>query len=82
MEEYQEEPIEQGLIPDSDDQDEVMGYSEPRPVGGLYALFQDVLTSQNSLKVSNVDPKTELGDIGITVRDCLRIALISAMSER
>lgn len=55
---------------------DLTGYSEPKPVGGLYALFQDILDKKDSTKVSNIDPKTELGDLGISIRDCKRIALI------
>ena len=53
----------------------IMSYSEPKSVGGVYALFQDVLTQPNSTKVSNLD-KTEIGDLGISVRECMRIGLI------
>lgn len=55
---------------------DLTGYSEPKPIGGLYALFQDVLDKKDSTKVSNIDPKTELGDLGISIRDCKRVALI------
>jgi hypothetical protein len=57
-------------------QADLTGYSEPKPVGGLYALFQDILDKKDSTKVSNIDPKTELGDLGISIRDCKRVALI------
>lgn len=49
--------------------------SEPKPLGGLYALFDTVLSMPQSTKVSNL-VKEEIGDLGITVRDSLRIALI------
>ena len=52
------------------------GYSEPKPLGGLYALFQEVLTQPSSVKVSNLD-KGELGGLGITVRESMRIALLA-----
>ena len=55
---------------------DLTGYSEPKPIGGLYALFQDILDKKDSTKVSNIDPKTELGDLGISIRDCKRVALI------
>lgn len=80
--EYKED--EQYLASDRDDlglgQDlggygNTIGYSEQRPVGGVYALFQDVLTQPSSIKVSNLD-KEELGQTGITVRDAMKIALI------
>lgn len=82
MEEYQEgigegEFIEGDLSQDEfADGDSSMGYSEPKPLGGLYALFEDVLSRLDTTKVSNLD-KEELGDLGITVRDCNRIALIA-----
>lgn len=54
----------------------ITGYSEPKPLGGLYALFQDVMNQPSSIKVSNLD-KGELGDLGITVRESMRIALLA-----
>ena len=52
-----------------------MPYSEPKPIGGIYALFQDILDRGDTTRVSNLD-KPELGDLGITVRDSMRTALI------
>ena len=88
MEEYQQ-PLEEAQADQienkedeqflqSDNQpysDGVIGYSESKPLGGIYALFQEVLNQPSSIKVSNLD-KSELGDLGITVRDSLKIALI------
>lgn len=49
--------------------------SEPKPMGGIYALFNSVLTKKDSTKVSNLN-KIELGDLGISVRGCQKIALL------
>jgi len=54
----------------------LMGYSEPKALGGLYALFDAVLNRPSSLKVSNVTA-AELGDLGISIRDAKRIALLA-----
>lgn len=59
-----------------DGSQDLTGYSEQKPIVSLYTLFQDVLDKPSSIKVSNIDPKTELGDLGISVRDCMRIGLI------
>ena len=72
-EEEQQEAYEEGV--DAGAEGDLMGFSEPKQLGGLYALFSDVLDRTNSIKVSNVN-KWELGDLGITVRDAMRIALI------
>ena len=63
-----------------DDSDEFLdeedyGGSEPKPLGGIYGLFDTVLNKPRSTKVSNLD-KEELGSLGISVRDCGRIALL------
>lgn len=63
---FQQDPAYDGTI----------GYSEPKPIGGVYALFQEVLGTKDTTKVSNLD-KVEIGDIGITVRDALKINLIA-----
>lgn len=49
--------------------------SEPKPLGGIYSLFYTVLNKPKSIKVSNLN-KEELGDLGISVRDNMRIALL------
>lgn len=63
-----------------DEQDEFVdeedyGGSEPKPLGGIYGLFDTVLNKPRSTKVSNLN-KEELGHLGISVRDCMRIALL------
>jgi len=50
--------------------------SEPKPMGGIYALFDAVRRTPRTTKVSNLN-KTELGDLGISVRESMRIALLA-----
>lgn len=57
------------------DEEDYIGGSEPKPLGGIYGLFDTVLNKPRSTKVSNVN-KEELGSLGISVRDCQRIALL------
>ena len=59
---------------DAEDE-QFMGFAEARPKEGLYALFNKVLTLPKTIKVGNVD-KQELGELGISIRECLRVALI------
>lgn len=78
-EEYLESPEEEDYVGDFDDDggfEDMAGFSEPHQIGGLYALFEEVLNRKNSIKVSNVN-KWELGDLGISVRECMRIHLIA-----
>jgi len=49
---------------------------EPKPLGGIYSLFNTVLNKPDSTKVSNLN-KTELGELGISVREGMRIALLA-----
>jgi hypothetical protein len=42
----------------------------------LFSLFKDVWRTSDSSKVSNLDAR-EIGDLGISVRDCQRISLLS-----
>lgn len=62
---------EQGEFSDEED----YGGSEPPPLGGVYGILSAIINKPSSLKVSNVN-KEELGNLGITVRDCVRIALL------
>ena len=50
--------------------------SEPQQPGGIYTLFQTILNKPHSTKVSNLN-KEELGDLGMSVRDSMRIALLA-----
>ena len=42
----------------------------------LFSLFKDVWRTRDSSKVGNLD-KEELGSLGVSVRDCQRISLLS-----
>ena len=59
-----------------EDQD-IWGGSEPSALGGIYALFDELIKSDKTVRTSNLDPKTELGMLDISVRDALEIALIA-----
>lgn len=50
--------------------------SEPKPLGGIYQLFDTVRQTPDSTKVSNLN-EVELGNLGISVRECHRIALLA-----
>jgi len=56
---------------------ELMGYSEQKQLGGLYALFNELLSKKDTTRISNVDPKTELGHLPITIRDAKLISHIA-----
>ena len=56
--------------------EEEYGGSELKPLGGIYQLFDTVLNKSRSTKVSNLN-KDELGDLGMSVRDSMRIALLA-----
>jgi hypothetical protein len=66
---------EQQDAEDAAEDEQFLGYSESKPKEGLYALFNKVLGMPRSTKVGNVD-KQELGELGISIRECLRVALI------
>ena len=53
----------------------IVSYSEPKPIGGVYALFQEVLSQTDSKKVANLGP-TELGNLDLSVRGALNIAML------
>jgi hypothetical protein len=79
---YTQDPVD-SFSPDGEyydpvedsEEEQFLGFSEGKPREGLYALFNKVLTLPRSTKVGNVD-KHELGDLGISVREGLRVALI------
>ena len=50
--------------------------SEGKPLGGIYALFNNIINKKDSTKVSNLN-KVELGELGISVRESMRIALLA-----
>lgn len=53
-------------------------YPSSRKPDSLFTLFKNVWKTNDSSKVGNLD-KSELGDLGISVRDCQRIATISKL---
>lgn len=52
-------------------------YPSMRKPESLFSLFRRVWRTTDSTKVANLDPKTELGDLGISVRDTKKIAYVS-----
>jgi hypothetical protein len=60
---------------DAEEDEQFLGYSESKPKEGLYQLFQKVLDMPKSTKIGNVD-RQELGSLGISIRESLRVALI------
>jgi hypothetical protein len=79
MEEYEEvaqyEENEQKYdeSDDMDDDTDVYTGSEPTPLGGLYALFGDLVERRKTYRVANLH-QSELGLPLMTVRDALHIA--------
>jgi len=76
--EYDEEEYEdeEGILGEGiGEEDYDLGGSEPKSLGGIYQLFDTVLNKPRSTKVSNLN-KDELGDLGISIRDSMRIALL------
>lgn len=69
-----EDAYEEGI--DEDIPAEAFGAPEQKQLGGLYALFDEVLNRPLTTRVSNLSSQ-ELGDLGITVRDSYRIALLA-----
>lgn len=56
-------------------EDQFLGYSEGKPKEGLYALFEKISIVPKTIRVGNVD-KQELGTLGISVREGMRVAMI------
>lgn len=58
--------------------DDEMGgnYPQASKSPSLFSLFKDVWRTPDSSKVANLD-KTEIGDLGISVRDCQEIATLA-----
>ncbi len=50
--------------------------SEPKPLGGIFQLFDIIHKKKDSTKVSNLN-KVELGELGISVRESKRIAVLA-----
>jgi hypothetical protein len=53
------------------------GYPTQKKPENLFSLFKDVWKAKDSTKVANLDPKLELGDLGLSVRHCQKIAYAS-----
>ena len=57
-----------------DDYDQTEGsFPTPKKPDTLFSLFKDVWRTDDSTKVANIDPKLELGDLGLSVRQCQKI---------
>jgi uncharacterized protein (DUF2342 family) len=58
-----------------DEMDNMGGqYPQSQKSESLFSLFKDVWKTRDSTKVANLNPKTELGDLGLSVRQCQKIA--------
>ena len=87
MEEYNEQQIieatpdmaeqkEDEMFMAQDGQDAgIVSYSEPKAIGGVYALFKEVLDMPDTKKVANLGP-VELGNLDLSVRGALNIAML------
>jgi hypothetical protein len=60
---------------ENQEEDQFLGFSEGKPREGLYALFEKISLTPKTIRVGNVD-KHELGDLGISVREGMRVAMI------
>lgn len=60
--------------------DDEMGgnYPQAKKSESLFSLFKDVWKTNDSSKVANLE-KSELGDLGLSVRDCQEIALTAEL---
>src|SRR4030067_235365 len=74
-EEYQDNYLEE----QREAWDEAGGsYPVAKKPESLFGLFKDVWRTKDSSKIANLE-KDELGDLGISVRDAQRIALLSEL---
>lgn len=71
-----EEDYDEGYDEQLGEDEYDIGGSEPKPLGGIYQLFDTLHDKPRSTKVSNLN-KEELGNLGISVRDSMRIALFA-----
>lgn len=55
-----------------------MDYPAAKKPESLFSLFSNVWRTKDSSKVANLNTE-EIGDLGISVRDCQRIALIAKL---
>jgi len=54
-------------------------YPAAKKPESLFSLFKDTWRSKDSTKVANIDPKTELGDLGLSVRHMQKISYVAAL---
>ena len=60
-----------------DELDQTSGaYPQQKKSESQFSLFKDVWRTKDSTKVANIDPKTELGDLGLSVRHIQKIAYV------
>lgn len=52
-------------------------YPSARKPESLFSLFRRVWRTTDSSKIANLDPKTELGNLNISVRDTQKIAYVA-----
>lgn len=76
----EEEEWQDNFVDEQREQWEEAGgnYPQAKRPDSLFSLFKNVWSTKDSSKVANLD-KTELGDLGMSVRDCQRIALLSEL---
>lgn len=73
-----EEDIERNVEIQTEAQKEAFDESPTySPKEDLYSFFWKVVKTTDSTKVANLDPKTELGLLNMTVRDCQNIKLLA-----
>lgn len=54
-------------------------YPSARRPDSLFSLFRSVWRTSDSTKVANLDPKSELGNLNISVRDAQKIGYVANM---
>ncbi len=68
--------FEEGYDYDDFGEEESIEGSQLKPLGGIYQLFDIIHRKKDSTKVSNLN-KAELGELGISVRESMRIAVLA-----
>lgn len=71
-EEYQDNYLDE--LRDSYDNEGGGNYPATKKPESLFSLFKDTWRSKDSTKVANIDPKQELGDLGLSVRHMQKIS--------
>ena len=86
MEEYNEQQLVEA-VPDQnevreddtfmaqDGQEGIVSYGDAKPIGGVFALFKEVLDMPDTRKVANLGGD-ELGKLDLSVRGALNIGLL------